>query len=62
MKFSYEFSGVIWERTGGGGVIVVKYWYPTYQYFMLEHISLITGVKIGDIFTGRLKELLFEIM
>ena len=28
---------------------------------MLEHISLIIGVKIGDISTVRLYELLFEI-
>ena len=29
---------------------------------MFEHISLITGVKIGDISTARLYELQFEIV
>ena len=32
------------------------------QYFMFEYISLITGVKVGDISTAWLYELLFEIV
>ena len=33
-----------------------------HQNFMLEQISLITGVNIGEISTARLYDLLFEIV
>ena len=40
----------------------IRYLIITHQYFMLEQIYFIIGVKIGDISTTRLFELLLEIV